>query len=63
VSLIDVDQYIKGRDSLGYFALNRKIERCVMMETVFFVSVVMAALSVGSISLTLFLIAIGKIKV
>ena len=56
-----MDQQIKGEDSLGCFALIRKIGECIMMEIVIVVSAVMAALSVGSIAVTLFLISIEKI--
>ena len=60
-SRIDVDQQIKGEDSLGCIVLIRKIGECVMMEIVIIVSAVMAALSVGSIAMTLLLISIEKI--
>ena len=60
-SHIDVDQHIKGRDSLGCLALIRRMGKCIMMDIVMIVSAVMAAVSVGSIVVTLFLVAIDKI--
>jgi hypothetical protein len=59
--LIDLDQSIKGRDSLLCFAHIRKVGKLIMMDIVIIVSALMAAASVGSIALILFLIAIGKI--
>jgi hypothetical protein len=59
--LIDVDQHIKGRDSLRCFALILKMGKCIMIEVVMVVSTIMAAVSVGSIVVTLFLVAIDKI--
>ena len=38
-----------------------KMGKCMMMEIVIVISAVVAAISVGGIVLTLFLIAIGKI--
>jgi len=58
---IDVDQHIRGRDSLRCFALILKVGKCIMIEVVMVVSTIMAALSVGSIVVTLFLVAIDKI--
>ncbi len=60
-SHIDVDQHIKGRDSLRCPALIRRMGKCIMMDIVMVVSAVMAAASVGSIVVTLFLVAIDKI--
>lgn len=59
--LIDADQDIKRRDSLRCFALVLRMGECIMIEVVMVISAIMAAVSVGSIVLTLFLVAIDKI--
>ena len=60
-SEVDLDQRLKSTDSLCCFALFHKMGKCIMIEIVTFISALVAAISVGGIILTLFLIAIGKI--
>ena len=57
----DVDQTVDSKGSLCFLPLFRKMGRCIMIESVTTISALVAAVSVGGIVVTMFLIAIGKI--
>ena len=60
-SEFDVDQTVESKGSLCFFPLFCKMGKCIMIEFVTTISALVAAVSVGGIVVTLFLIAIGKI--
>jgi hypothetical protein len=62
-SLLDVDQHIPDRGLVACCGFILTLGECTMMDLVLLASAVMAAVSVGGIALTLFLIANGTITV
>ncbi len=60
-SEFDVDQTVESKGSLCFFPLFCKMGKCIMIEFVTTISALVAAVSVGGIVVTLFLVAIDKI--
>ena len=60
-SEFDVDQTVESKCSLCFFPLFYKMGKCIMIEFVTTISALVAAVSVGGIVVTLFLVAIGKV--
>jgi len=60
-SEFDVDQTAESKGSLCFFPLFYKMGKCIMIEFVTTISAMVAAVSVGGIVVTLFLVAIDKI--
>ena len=60
-SEFDVDQTVESKGSLCFFPLFCKMGNCIMIEFVTTISALVAAVSVGGIVVTLFLVAIDKI--
>jgi len=60
-SEFDVDQSVESKGSLCFFPHFCKMGKCIMIEFVTTISALVAAVSVGGIVVTLFLVAIDKI--